>query len=98
MLKLKQIAFLLFLLFFISCQTFAQSLENRKKLPTVNVIAESEKPDSGYFTSKSNSATKINMPLLDTPQAISVVSATQHILPSAINYISKCFYFFFTFT
>ena len=77
MLKVKQIAFLLFLLFFISCQTFAQSLENRKKLPTINVIAESEKPDSGYFTSKSNSATKINMPLLDTPQAISVVSATQ---------------------
>jgi catecholate siderophore receptor len=77
MFNIKQIAFLLFLLFFVSCQTFAQSTKNLKKLPTVNVIAESEKADSGYFISKSNSATKINMPLLDTPQAISVVSATQ---------------------
>ncbi len=77
MLNIKQIPFLLFLLFFVSCQTFAQSTKNLKKLPTVNVIGESEKADSGYFISKSNSATKINMPLLDTPQAISVVSATQ---------------------
>lgn len=77
MLKTKQLASLLVMVFFVSCQSFAETPKHLQKLPTINVFAESEKTDSGYFISKNNSATKINMPLLDTPQAISVVSSTQ---------------------
>ena len=77
MLKTKQIASLLVMVFFVSCQSFAETPKHLQKLPTINVVAESEKTDSGYFISKNNSATKINLPLLDTPQAVSVVSATQ---------------------
>jgi catecholate siderophore receptor len=77
MFKTKQLASLLIMVFFVSCQSFAETPKHLQKLPTINVVAESEKTDSGYFISKNNSATKINLPLLDTPQAISVVSATQ---------------------
>jgi len=77
MLKTKQLASLLVMVFFVSCQSFAETPKHLQKLPTINVVAESEKTDSGYFISKNNSATKINLPLLDTPQAVSVVSATQ---------------------
>ena len=77
MFKTKQLASLLVMVFFVSCQSFAETPKHLQKLPTINVVAESEKTDSGYFISKNNSATKINLPLLDTPQAVSVVSATQ---------------------
>ena len=77
MLKIKQIASLMAMVFFVSCQSFASTTNNPQKLPTVNVLAQSDSPDIGYRISNNNSATKINLPLLNTPQAISVVSASQ---------------------
>ncbi len=92
MFNIKQIISLLATVFFVSCQSLANTFDNPKKLPTVNVVAQSESSNIGYKINNNKSATKINLPLLNTPQAISVVSAAQIADQNITNMVSAAQY------
>ncbi len=54
--------------------TFTFANDEIQQLPVIQVIASNDENETAYIVEESDSATKLNIPLQETPQTVSVVT------------------------
>lgn len=54
--------------------TFTFANDEIQQLPVIQVTASNDENETAYIVEESDSATKLNIPLQETPQTVSVVT------------------------